>query len=137
MSSPDRLTKASRRRSARQFDRPIVSRLRRLCLALPGTDERASWGHPNFRAGKRTFVSFEVFKGQPAIAFRLDPASVDRYLRGRQFFSTPYGRGQWVSMRADGRVNWALVARLVDRSYRTIATKRMVESLDRRLAAGS
>ncbi len=117
--------------NSRQFDRPIVSRLRKLCLSLPETSERASWGHPNFRAGKRTFVAFEVFKGKPSIAFRLDPVKVDRLLRNKRFFATPYGRGHWVSLEADGRVNWGLVADLVDRSYRTVATKRMVDLLDR------
>jgi predicted DNA-binding protein (MmcQ/YjbR family) len=120
-----------RKASAPQFDRPVVSKLRKLCLSLPETIERASWGHPNFRAGKQTFVAFEVFKGTPSIAFRLDPATVDLLLHRKQFFPTPYGRGQWVSLQADSRVNWRLVAKLVHRSYRKVATKRMVDLLDR------
>jgi predicted DNA-binding protein (MmcQ/YjbR family) len=103
--------------------------LRELCLSLPETSERASWGHPNFRAGKRTFVTFEVFNGRPSIAFRLNPVDVDLLLRRKQFFATPYGRGQWVSLQADGSVNWRFVAQLVHRSYRTIATKRMILAL--------
>ena len=80
-----------------QFDRPIVRRLRKLCLTLPETSEMASWGHPNFRAGKRTFVAFEVFKGTPSIAFRLNPAHVALLLRRKQFFrytvrSRPVGK---------------------------------------------
>ncbi len=95
-----------RKASASQFDRPVVSKLRKLCLSLPETSERASWGHPNFRAGNRTFVAFDAFKGKPSIAFRLDPATVDMLLHRKQFFPTPYGRGQWVSLQADRRVNW-------------------------------
>jgi predicted DNA-binding protein (MmcQ/YjbR family) len=87
-------------------------------------------GHPNFRARKRTFVAFEVFKGRPSIAFRLDPVSVDLLLRRKHFFATPYGRGQWVSLQADGVLNWKLVEQLVHRSYRTIATKQMINVLD-------
>ena len=108
----------------------MVSRLRDLCLSLPETSERASWGHPNFRAGKRTFVTFEVVNGKPSIAFRLDPVNVDLLLRRKHFFATPYGRGKWVSLQADGILNWKLVAELVHRSYRTIATKRMVNLLE-------
>ena len=122
----------SRKTLPRQFERPVVSKLRELCLSLPETSERASWGHPNFRAGKRTFVTFEVFKDKPSIAFRLDPANVDLLLRRKDFFATPYGRGQWVSLHIEGNVNWSLVGRLVSRSYRTIATKRMIGLLDRR-----
>lgn len=112
-----------------QFDRPVVGRLRKLCLSFPETTETASWGHPNFRAGKRTFVAFEVFNGRPSIAFRLDPVNVDLLLRRKQFFPTPYGRGKWVSLRVGRMLNWKLVADLVDRSYRTAATKRLVDLL--------
>ena len=39
---------------------PLPSRVRKLCLSLPGTSGASSWGHPNFRAAKRTFVTFET-----------------------------------------------------------------------------
>ena len=107
----------SRKTLPRQFERPVVSKLRELCLSLPETSERASWGHPNFRVGKRTFVTFEVFKDKPSIAFRLDRATVDMLLRRKHFFVTPYGRGQWVSLDVTGKVNWRLVGQLVRRSY--------------------
>lgn len=118
--------------SAREFDRPVVRRLRELCLSLPETSESASWGHPNFRAGKRTFATFEIVKGRPSIALRLDPVNVDLLLRRRQFFATPYGRGQWASLWADERLDWKFVTELVQRSYRTVANKRMVDLLDGR-----
>jgi hypothetical protein len=52
-------------------------------------------------------------------------------LLGRKaFFETPYGRGLWVSMWADGRLSWRLVGRLVERSYRIVASKRMAAALD-------
>ena len=65
----------------------------------------------------------------PSIAFRLPPAHVERLLMRRQFFATPYGRGQWVSMWADGVLDWKAVTDLVDRSYRTVAQKRMLAAL--------
>jgi hypothetical protein len=48
----------------------------------------------------------------------------------RQFFVTPYGRGQWVSLWADGAVDWKAVTDLVDRSYRLVAQKRMIAALE-------
>jgi predicted DNA-binding protein (MmcQ/YjbR family) len=107
-----------------------LARLRSLCLSLPETSERASWGHPNFRAGKRTFVAFERVKGRASIAFRLHPDEVNRLLERRQFFVTPYGRGLWVSLWADGRIDWRAVETLVDRSYRVVALKRMLTALE-------
>ena len=107
-----------------------LTRLRSLCLSLPETIETASWGHPNFKAGKKTFVAFERVKGRASIAFRLEPDEVERLLRGKQFFATPYGRGLWASVWVDGRVDWRAVEDLVKRSYRVVALKRMLTALD-------
>ena len=102
-----------------------------MCLALPEATEKSSWGHPNFRAGKRTFAAFEIIQGRPSIAFRLPPAEVAALLRRKRFFATPYGRNLWVSLRVDGDVDWRLVDVLLRRSYRTVAIKRMIAALER------
>jgi predicted DNA-binding protein (MmcQ/YjbR family) len=108
----------------------VLQRLRKLCLAFPETSETSSWGHPNFRAGKRTFASFERVKDRPSIAFRLERRDVVRLLRRQQFFTTPYGRGQWVSMWADTALDWRMIARLLERSYRLLANQRMIRALE-------
>lgn len=107
-----------------------LARLRSLCLSLPETSETASWGHPNFKAGKKTFVAFERVKGRASIAFRLEPNEVERLLQRKQFFATPYGRGLWASVWADGPIDWRAVQELVDRSYRVVALKRMLTALE-------
>lgn len=107
-----------------------LTRLRSICLSLPETTETGSWGHPNFKAGKKTFVAFERVKGRASIAFRLEPDQVERLLQRKQFFATPYGRGQWVSVWADGSVDWDAVQDLVRRSYRVVALKRMLDALE-------
>ena len=107
-----------------------LARLRSLCLSLPETSETASWGHPNFKAGKKTFVAFERVKGRASIAFRLEPNEVERLLQRKQFFATPYGRGLWASVWADGPIDWRAVQDLVGRSYRVVALKRMLTKLD-------
>ena len=115
--------------SGARFTRPVFARLRRLCLSLPETREVASWGHPNFRAGRKTFCTFEMIDDRPSIAFKLSAADVDRTLRRHNFFATPYGRGRWVSTWVDDRINWNLIAELVDTSYRSVAIKRMLMAL--------
>ncbi len=97
---------------------------------MPECTETSSWGHPNFRAGKRTFAAFEWISGRPSVAFRLSPTDVDLLLRRKGFFATPYGRGQWVSTWADAAVDWGLVQHLLEQSYRLVALKRMVAALD-------
>ncbi len=118
------------RESDARLTRPVVRKLRSLCLSFPETTERSSWGHPNFRAGKRTFATFEIIEGRPSIAFRLPAVDVDRLLRGKGFFPTPYGRGLWVSLWADRLLDWRFAAELLDRSYRTVALRRMLNALD-------
>ncbi|HEY9462683.1 MAG TPA: MmcQ/YjbR family DNA-binding protein [Vicinamibacterales bacterium] len=107
-----------------------LKRLRSLCLALPETSETASWGHPNFKAGKKTFVAFERVKGRASIACRLLPDDVERLVQRKQFFATPYGRGLWASVWADGPIDWRAVQDLVDRSYRVVALKRMLTAIE-------
>ncbi len=110
----------------------VVQRLRALCLSFPETSERSSWGHPNFRAGKKTFAAFERVKGRPSIAFRLDRKEVARLVRHQKFFVTPYGRGIWLSIWADTRLDWRLISRLLQQSYRGVALKRMISALEAR-----
>src|SRR5688572_5016169 len=78
---------ASRQAALKQS---IVERFRRLCLALPETSEKSSWGHPNFCAGKRIFAVCEVFQGRPAFAFKLEHADQEALLGDPRFYRTPY-----------------------------------------------
>ena len=113
----------------------VLRRLRALCLSLPETSEVSSWGHPNFRAGRKTFVTFEAVRGRASVAFRLSHTDIDLLLRREQFFATPYGQGQWVSVWADGAMDWGLVRKLVENAYRQVALKRMIAVLDAKRVA--
>ncbi len=110
----------------------VLQRFRAACLSFPEASERSSWGHPNFRAGKKTFAAFERVKGRPSVAFRLDRADVSRLMRRKQFFATPYGRGLWISIWTDAQLDWRLIGRLLERSYRVVALKRMIAALEAR-----
>jgi len=100
--------------------RAILARFRRLCLALPDTHEKESWGHPNFCTGKRIFAVYEVYKGRPAFAFQLSHPDQQALLGDPRFYRTPYtGHRGWISLWVDVPVDWPLVAGLVERSYRT------------------
>ncbi|HXI28183.1 MAG TPA: MmcQ/YjbR family DNA-binding protein [Vicinamibacterales bacterium] len=101
-----------------------------MCLALPETRERIAWGHPMFRAGSKTFCAFEIIKGRPTIAFKVSPKEARKLLRPDQFFATPFGRNWWISIWVDGPIDWDVVGALLDRSYRSVALKRMLSALD-------
>ena len=118
------------------FDRPVFAQLRRMCLSLPETKESSSWGHPSFRAGKRVFCAFEVFAGRPSIAFRVTAADAKGLAEKKHFFTTPYGRGVWVSRWVDVPVDPKLIETLIDRSYRLVAPKKLVRELGRGASRG-
>lgn len=108
-----------------------LDRLRRFCLSLPETTEKDSWGHPSFRAGRRTFAAFEWIKGRPSIAIFLDSDEAGAFLlHNRNFFSTPYGKGKWISIWADADLDWTMIEEFIERAYRKVALKRMISSLD-------
>jgi hypothetical protein len=51
-------------------------------------------------------------------------------LRRPHFFTTPYGRGLWVSVWVDGPLSWRVMADLLERAYRLVAIKRMITALE-------
>lgn len=95
-----------------------------LCISLPGALEVAAWGHPTFRVGKKTFAAFEVISGRPSLALHVGRDEADILRDDARFFLTPYGREEWISIWADGRVPWKLVESLVVASHRRVARER-------------
>lgn len=117
-------------RTSLPSDDAVLARVRSICLAYPETSETDSWGHPNFRAGTKTFVAYEVHQHRPSIAIRLVADQVRDLCAARGFFPTPYGKGLWVSVYADGRLNWRLITKLMDDGYRLVAIRRMLNALE-------
>ena len=77
-----------------------------------------------FKAAGKMFCTFEVMKGRPSIAFRLDGKAAAEALKDVRCFASPYGRGLWVSVWVDEAVDWELIGAFVDQSYQTVAPKR-------------
>jgi predicted DNA-binding protein (MmcQ/YjbR family) len=75
-------------------------------------------------------VTLEWIEGRPSVAFRAAPDQVARLLTRKNFFETPYGRGQWVSLWVDKPVGLDVLKLLVERSYRIVALKRMLATLN-------
>ena len=116
----------------------ILSRLRRICLALPEAREKLSHGEPTWFAGTgKVFAMLDdhhhgaahlsVWLPQPLGAQEaLVAADPER------FFRPPYvGPSGWVGVVLDTRPDWGAVERLVRDAYVTVARPRL-----RRLVAG-
>lgn len=114
----------------------IESRIRAICLSLPGTSERESHGSPAFFAG-RQFVQLwpnghhdldfpHLWCAAPhGIQSELVASDPDRYFR------PPYvGHRGWIGVRLDGIVDWKEVEALCEDAYRAIAPRRLVRQLD-------
>jgi len=122
---------------------PYLDRLRAICLALPGADEKVSHGRPNFFTRKVFAIYGGVLKGdhdpEPyRQALLVLPAETDRpaLLQDERFvvpgYYGPYG---WLMLdlrhpRGVAGVDWDEVAELVDTSYRLTAPARLVQSLE-------
>jgi predicted DNA-binding protein (MmcQ/YjbR family) len=111
----------------------VLARLRKVCLQLPEVRETVKWGHPTFEAGKKIFAVLDRYDGRPCIAFRAPLEKVDELLADERFTEAPYAaRFGWVCLNVEGSIDWAEVERLVQGSYRLVALKRMLASIDDR-----
>jgi predicted DNA-binding protein (MmcQ/YjbR family) len=93
---------------------PVLAKLRKLLLALPGTSEKKSWGHPNFHTSARTYCAYhETRDGVPCIWLRLDPFAAELLRDDPRLIRTTHGSAQgWIGVRAQGRIAWAFVEEL-------------------------
>lgn len=122
---------------------PYLARVREICLALPGADEKVSHGRPSFFTTK-VFVTYGgTVKGdhdpepyRQSVLVLPDAAERPALLGDGRFYDPAYvGPSGWVGLdlRACGppeEVDWQEVAELVDASYRLTAPARLVCELD-------
>ena len=109
-----------------------IDRLRAICLALPEAEEKEAWGDPTFRVRDKIFAMEKRGDGRISVWCKAPPGS-QMVLVGadpERFFVPPYvGQKGWVGMRLDTYPDWEEVAKVVTRSYRLIAPKRLAALL--------
>ncbi|MEM8991258.1 MAG: MmcQ/YjbR family DNA-binding protein [Pseudomonadota bacterium] len=102
-------------------------RLRRLCLGLPQATEQEAWGDPTFRVRGKIFAMAK--RGDGLSVWVKAPEGAQEILIGaapERFFRPPYvGHKGWIGIHLDAGIDWAETARLVTRSYRLIAPKKL------------
>jgi hypothetical protein len=116
----------------KQMDDQVLERLRKLCLALPETNERLSHGEPTwFVRDKRVFVTYADHHHDDRLAFWCAaPAGTQEALVGSdpdRFFRPPYvGHRGWLGVWLDVPQDWDRIAELVTDAYRMVAPKSLV-----------
>jgi predicted DNA-binding protein (MmcQ/YjbR family) len=116
--------------------RPLT-RLRRLCLALPEAHEVEAWGEPTFRVRNKLFAMYAAANkhhggGRPAVWFKAGPGNQELMIKSAadRFFIPPYvGPSGWVGAWLDGRVDWEELAVLLRDAYLLVAPKRLAAQL--------
>jgi hypothetical protein len=114
----------------------LEERIRTICLGLPGVSEKLSHGAPAFFAGRQFLIvwtqghhdhSFPHLwcAAAPGAQSELVTTEPDR------FFRPPYvgGRG-WIGVRLDGSIDWNEIEALCKEAFRTVASKKLIASLD-------
>jgi len=108
----------------------MLARLRKLCLALPETDEGASFGNPVWRVGKKTFVIIYDYGKGLTLSFwvgieRQGPLEMDPR------FSIPayMGHNGWIALDARHGISDDELRSFVIESYRHFATRRALSKL--------
>jgi len=107
-----------------------TERLHKICLALPGAEEKEAWGDPTFRVRGKIFAMEKRGDGRVSVWCKA-PAGSQLVLVGadpERFFVPPYvGHKGWVGMRLDTDPDWDEVAAFVRRSFSLVAPRRLAE----------
>jgi hypothetical protein len=113
--------------------RPIT-RLRRICLALPEAHEVEAWGEPTFRVRNKIFAMYASIghhtQDRPAVWLKAGPGNQAFLVRAApdRFFVPPYvGPSGWVGVWLDGDVDWEELAGLARDAWRLTAPKKLVK----------
>ena len=117
--------------------RPIT-RLRKLCLALPEAHEVEAWGTPTFRVRNKMFAMYasadtHAGRGRHGVWIKAASGDQERMVKAAPqcFFVPPYmGPSGWVGVWLDGVVDWQDVAEFLRDGYRLVAPGRLLDVLD-------
>jgi hypothetical protein len=119
--------------------RPLT-RLRRLCLALPEAHEVEAWGEPTFRVKNKLFAMYADAAdhhggGRNAVWCKAAPGNQALMVKAApdRFFVPPYvGPSGWVGIYLDADTDWDELADLLRDSWRMTAPKKLIAMLEDR-----
>lgn len=108
----------------------LMERVRKICMALPGTTEKLSHGEPTWFVNKRTYAMFDnnhhnighvgVWVNAPEGAQEALVAAEPQH-----FFRPPYvGVKGWIGIRLDSGLDWKMVASLLEQAHPVTSAKK-------------
>ena len=112
-----------------------LTKLTKICLALPEAEGRARGDHSDFRVRNKVFDYFlNNHHGDGIVSICCKAAlgeNIDRASREPERFYLPayIGPRGWFGLRLDGEaIDWSEVRNLIDLSYRLVAPKKLVSA---------
>ena len=113
--------------------RPVLTRLRRLCLGLPEAHEVEAWREPTFRVRNKLFAMYADAgnhhgNGRCAAWCKAVPENQRLLVRAApdRYFIPPYvGPSGWVGVWLGRGTDWRELADLLRDGYRMVAPKRL------------
>ncbi len=110
-----------------------LSRLRKLCLALPEAHEVEAWGEPTFRVRNKLFAMYAAANnhhgaGRPAVWCKASRMNQSMMVEAEpdRFFVPPYvGPSGWIGVWLDAAVAWEDLDDLLRDAYVLVAPKRL------------
>lgn len=120
--------------SRRAADDPL-SHIREICLAMPESSEKETWGSPTFRVRDKIFASFGETEGDDSVTvvtMKAAPGEQEPLLaEGHPFFMPKYvGSKGWIGIVLDADTDWAEIAEFIEDSFRQIGPKRLSAQID-------
>ena len=112
-----------------------IARLRKLCMALPGANEKLAWGTPCFYAGKKIFAMFSDDHhgdGRLAVWLKAPAGMLELLLETApdQVFKPPYvGPFGWIGLHMK-LIDDAALKQHVSEAWRLAANKTLLKQLD-------
>jgi len=93
--------------------------MRKICLALDGTEEKLSHGHPSFATKKGIYAVLEEYRGELSICVKVGLDVQGAFLEDPRFYLTPYsGKHGWVSLKVHAApLDWKEIAGLLTGSH--------------------
>ena len=129
----------AKRREARSLGMPPrpLTRLRKLCLALPEAHEVEAWGEPTFRVRNKIFAMYASGSnhhggGRHSAWCKSTHVNQELLIRSAptRFFSPPYvGPSGWIGVYLDDVCDWAELNDILREAYRLAAPKKLAVAL--------
>jgi len=116
---PARAKKAPRDAS----DDPVLKKLRAICLALPGSVETVTYGHPTFKANGKAYAVLDHYKGGPCVWFRCAKTKRKTLLADDRFFPSPYDKAELALCRAARDIDWRQLSDLIRASFESVISR--------------